>query len=140
MGTKTFVILCIVIALLGIGVGVVLNTRPTEPSPASLMQPPATTKTTVSEQQEGNAPIPFNSLPSPVIPPVQDTVRDIGTNTMTVTGVNGDMTLPLDSSVVKLFRRQADQLTPLSLSELKKGDSVEVNVVKPGELIHLIVR
>ncbi len=140
MSTKTFVILCIVIALLGIGVGVVLTTRPAEAPPKPLIQPPDAKKTVVSEPQKGNAPLSFNTLPSPVISPVQDIVGDIGENTMTVTGVNGGMTLPLDASVVKLFRRQGDAVTPLPLSELKKGDSVEVNIIKPGELIHLIVR
>lgn len=137
MGTKTFVILCVIIALLGIGVGVVLNARPATNSPKNVTQQQTSTKT--PETQEDNAPIPFNSLPSPVIPPVQDTVKVIGENSITIEGVNGEMTLPIDSSVVKFYRRQGDQLIPLSLDELKVGDSVEVNVIKPGELIHLIV-
>lgn len=140
MGTKTFVILCVIIALIGIGLGVALNRRPTVNPSKNAPQQSTTTETTVSQSEESNVPIPFNSLPSPVIPPVQDTVKEIGATSMIVTGVNGEMTLPIDASVVKVFRRDDDILIPLSLSQLKQGDHVQVNIVKPGELVHLITQ
>ena len=136
--TKIFIIGCTIVALIAIGLAIVANRRLVVPSPQNL--PQQTSPKILQETQQDNRPVSFNSLPSPVIQPVSDTVKEIGENSIIITGVNGDMTLPLDDSVVKVFRRDADLLIPLYLNQLKQGDKVQVNVVKPGELVHLILQ
>lgn len=124
------------IAILGIVVGLVFNTRinpltqsedtvsSTSPQPS----PQEAWTTTIKEAPK---------LPTLTIAPYFSKIQSIDDQFIHISGKEG--TARFTKSKIKVFRRSGDQLVPADLTDLKVGQSITLKPVVPGKETHLII-
>lgn len=140
MNTKFFLLLCLVAAIGGIAIGVYSYGKSSQ-KPAAM--------TTTENTPEAQVPVvptlkvgstvDESTLPSPVIAPVAATIKSVSDTMIVINGKDGEMTLPKDASVVTVLRRANGQTTVVTFADVAVGMAADVNVIKPGEKVNLIL-
>lgn len=83
--------------------------------------------------------ITVTKTPQPTFPPLSRVVKEVNADAIIVTGDRGDMSLPKDAVRIKVFQRIQNQLVAKSFADVKVGQNVTVNIIKPGELAEIII-
>lgn len=133
MKSKSVFILLFGVVFLGLGLGFVLNINIKN---NTLQKSKETTVTTEIVSSPTSLP---KSLPTITFPPLSEKVKSIDSNNITISGGNGEMIIPRDPSIVKLFKRSGDRLIPGSFEEIEIGQKVTLKIIKPGKEAELII-
>lgn len=140
MKSKFVFILLIIVVILGLGIGVVFNIR----NNASQKQfETITPDEDVSDDQvldDTEETVATETMPAtPTFPPLSEEVKSIDVDRVTIVGKNGEMTIPKNPSMVKVYKRSGDRLISSSFDELKIGQKVTLKILKPGKEAELII-
>lgn len=139
MNTKLFLVLCIIAVIGGIAIGVYSYGRSSPSAPVVSQTTETARPIGVIPTLQVGATVDEKTLPLPVVAPVSAKIVTVSETMIVINGKDGEMTLPKDPSIVTVLRRSGDQTTVSSLSEVAVGMSADVNIIKPGEQVHLIL-
>lgn len=96
----------------------------------------------ISGQEKSNPTTVIQPSPTkviPTLPPLSRTITKISSEKIIVYDKQlGEMQIPNDPSKVKVVRRSAGSLIPASISDLKEGQAVTVNIV-PRVSVEIII-
>lgn len=128
---KRTIVLVLAVIFVGLIIGVTVNFKSGKDTAST------------SNPSQDNVPtqilITVTKTPQPTFPPLSRVVKDVNQNAIIVTGDRGDMNLPKDVSVLKVYQRIQSQLVVKSFEDVKVGQHVTVNIIKPGALAEIII-
>ncbi|MBI3955527.1 hypothetical protein HY338_03715 [Candidatus Gottesmanbacteria bacterium] len=128
---KRIIVLVLIVVIIGLIIGVTVNFKSEIENKSDLNQ---------SNKNIPTRPlITVTKTPQPTFPPLSKVVKEVNQNSIIVTGDRGDMNLPKDSTIINVYQRIQNQLVVKAFDDVKVGQNVTVNIIKPGVLAEIII-
>lgn len=149
MSMRVFGAVVVISAILGVLIGFLLESQPQKTNtPAQIITEQATQADTMQPTQPAGNNTAFSdlpdvidaeALPTPVVMKLDRSIKSISTDMIVVSGTEGEMILSTIEPALKVYKRDGTNLTIGTLSDLKVGQSVTVNIIRPGEEVVVVI-
>ena len=131
---KPLVIIILIVIIAGLITANTLNFKSVKNNSSVVLNPPQDVNPSPTRVI-----ITVTKTPQPTFPPLSRVVKEVSTDAIIVTGDRGDMSLPKDAVKIKVYQRVQNQLVIKTFADIKVGQNVTVNILKPGELAEIII-
>mgnify|MGYP001557932780 FL=1 len=129
---KGLVILVLTVIIVGLIISFTVNFKSEKENIPTVLTP-------AKDNVPSQVMITVTKTPQPTFPPLSRVVKEVNQYAIIVAGDRGNMNLPKDATKIKVYQRIQGQLIVKSLEDVKVGQNVTVNIVKPGELAEIII-